>query len=128
MIARRGNGEKQKQGVGAGPTHLDLASGGPAGSQTFEKFDKQVLSAILTHSNVIVFRLILLRVYACAFMAQPPGAEQKSAGNRKVFAALFSKSDPPEAAKLKMPPAALPGAKLLPDLITTGLIDRFGLV
>ncbi|VVS93725.1 hypothetical protein DBB_32970 [Desulfoluna spongiiphila] len=32
---------------------------------------------------------------------------------------------PPEAAKLKMPPAALPGAKLLFDLKTTGLINRF---
>jgi len=51
-------------------------SGGPAGSQTFEKFDKQVLSAILAHSNVLVFRLISLGVYACAFIAQPPGAEQ----------------------------------------------------
>jgi len=45
---------------------LKIASGGPAGGQTFEKFDKQVLKNV-------------------------------GCGNRKVFAELFSKSDPPEA-------------------------------
>ncbi|WP_175469638.1 hypothetical protein [Desulfoluna spongiiphila] len=56
--------------------HLDFASGGPAGGQTFEKFDKQALSSMLVHSNMLVFPIISPGVHTCAFIAQPPGVEQ----------------------------------------------------
>jgi len=36
---------------------LNIASGGPAGGQTFETFDKQVLRLISVHSQVLVYRL-----------------------------------------------------------------------
>jgi len=35
-------------------------------------------------------------------LLSPPGLSNKSAGNRKVFAELFSKSDPPEAVFLEL--------------------------
>ena len=56
-----------------------FASGGPAGGQTFEKFDKQVLRAISTYLNSSVCRLI---------------SPNESTG---TFSGLISKSDPPEA-------------------------------
>jgi len=36
---------------------LNIASGGPARGQTFEKFDKQVLRLISVHSQVLIYRL-----------------------------------------------------------------------
>ncbi|WP_139164046.1 hypothetical protein [Desulfoluna spongiiphila] len=69
-----------------GPPHLDFASGGPVGGQAFEKFDKQVLSAVLVHSNVLVFRLISLKVQATETFCGAFFKKRPAGGNSQLNA------------------------------------------
>ena len=72
---------------------LKIASGGPAGGQTFKKFDKQVLNSLLKAPPVHFF----ISHQYMAFIARW-AVKAMYWCDRKVFCgAFFQKSDPPEA-------------------------------
>jgi hypothetical protein len=62
------------------------ASGGPAGGQTFEKFDKQVLKVICLFHRRWQSIWFWFNEYAASFSLSPARAERKEGGNRKVIA------------------------------------------
>jgi len=75
---------------------LNIASGGPAGGQTFEKFDKQGLKANrLTHRCCKPYGSGLTSMLL-PFRSAPQGLSEKEAATGK-FSGLISKSDPSEA-------------------------------
>jgi len=66
-----------------------MASGGPAGGQTFEKFDKQVLKAVICFTDVG-------KIYGSGLTSLPPlffqpAGLRERGRNRKVFGAHFKR-------------------------------------
>jgi len=70
-----------------------FASGGPAGGQTFEKFDKQVLSAILLHSKSVGHSIVLVSTIMHPLLpGSPNGAARQKGMQPQSFCGLSRRS------------------------------------